>query len=56
MQINCPVMKQNKDSYQGVLDWAKSLKPAAILCSLAALMVPARIYNAGWSFLKLKTL
>ena len=24
MQINCPVMKQNKDSYQGVLDWAKS--------------------------------
>ena len=25
MQINCPVMKQNKDSYQGVLDWAKSL-------------------------------
>ena len=25
MQINCPVTKQNKDSYQGVLDWAKSL-------------------------------
>lgn len=25
MQINCPVMKRNKDSYQGVLDWAKSL-------------------------------
>lgn len=25
MQINCPVMKQNKDSYQEVLDWAKSL-------------------------------
>lgn len=25
MQINCPVMRQNKDSYQDVLDWAKSL-------------------------------
>lgn len=25
MQINCPVMKQNKESYQDVLDWAKSL-------------------------------
>ena len=25
MQINCPIMKLNKDSYQGVLDWAKSL-------------------------------
>ena len=25
MQINCPVIKQNKDSYQDVLDWAKSL-------------------------------
>ena len=25
MQINCPVMKQNKDCYQDVLDWAKSL-------------------------------
>lgn len=25
MQINCPIMKQNKDSYQAVLDWAKSL-------------------------------
>lgn len=25
MQINCPIMKQNKDSYQSVLDWATSL-------------------------------
>ena len=25
MQINCPIMKQNKDTYQDVLDWAKSL-------------------------------
>lgn len=25
MQINCPIMKQNKDSYHAVLDWAKSL-------------------------------
>lgn len=25
MQINCPIMKQNKDSYKSVLDWAKSL-------------------------------
>lgn len=25
MQINCPIMKQNKDSYQSVLDWANSL-------------------------------
>lgn len=25
MQINCPIMKQNKDTYQGVLDWAKAL-------------------------------
>lgn len=25
MQINCPVMRQNKDSYQDVLNWAKSL-------------------------------
>ena len=25
MQINCPVIKQNKDTYQDVLDWAKSL-------------------------------
>lgn len=25
MQINCPIMKQNKDSYQEVLIWAKSL-------------------------------
>lgn len=23
MQINCPIMKQNKDSYQEVLNWAK---------------------------------
>lgn len=25
MQINCPIMKQNKNSFQNVLDWAKSL-------------------------------
>lgn len=25
MQINCPIMKQNKNSFQDVLDWAKSL-------------------------------
>lgn len=25
MQINCPIMKQNKDTYQDVLDWAKSM-------------------------------
>ena len=25
MQINCPIMKQNKDTYQTVLDWATSL-------------------------------
>ncbi len=25
MQINCPIMKQNKDSYQSVLDWANAL-------------------------------
>ena len=25
LQINCPVMKQNKDSYQEVLEWAKSM-------------------------------
>ena len=25
MQINCPIMEQNKDTYQAVLDWAKSL-------------------------------
>ena len=25
MQINCPIMKQNKDSYQSVINWAQSL-------------------------------
>ncbi|MBD5391290.1 radical SAM protein [bacterium] len=25
MQINCPIMKQNKESYKDVLNWAKSL-------------------------------
>lgn len=25
MQINCPIMKQNKETYQDVLDWAKEL-------------------------------
>lgn len=25
MQINCPIMKQNKDSYKAVLEWAKSM-------------------------------
>lgn len=25
MQINCPIMKQNKDSFQSVMEWAKSL-------------------------------
>lgn len=25
MQVNCPIMKQNKDSYKQVLDWAHSL-------------------------------
>lgn len=25
MQINCPVMRQNKDSYKSVLEWAKSM-------------------------------
>lgn len=25
VQINCPIMKQNKESYQGVIEWAKSL-------------------------------
>lgn len=25
MQINCPIMKQNKDTYQDVMDWAQSL-------------------------------
>ncbi len=25
MQINCPIMKQNRDSYREVLNWAKSL-------------------------------
>ena len=25
MQINCPIMKQNKASYQDVLDWAKAM-------------------------------
>lgn len=25
MQINCPIMRLNKDSYKDVLDWAKSL-------------------------------
>lgn len=29
MQINCPIMKQNKDSYQSVLNWAKSLNVEA---------------------------
>ena len=25
MQINCPIMRQNKDSYQSVINWAQSL-------------------------------
>lgn len=29
MQINCPIMKQNMDSYQSVLSWARSLNVEA---------------------------